>query len=79
VQRIQNAKNDVVVTGKPLADGAIATACQQVCPTQAIVFGDLADAGSRVSRLLHGQRAYRVLEELGTRPNVAYLKKVRNG
>jgi Fe-S-cluster-containing dehydrogenase component len=79
VQRIQNAKNDVVVTGKPLADGAIATACQQVCPTKAIVFGDLADAESRVSRLLHGQRAYRVLEELGTRPNVAYLKKVRNG
>jgi len=50
--------------------------CLEVCPTGAIVFGDLADPDSRVSKLLAGRRAYRVLEELGTRPNVGYLKKI---
>jgi molybdopterin-containing oxidoreductase family iron-sulfur binding subunit len=79
VQRIQGAKNRCVETGRPLADGDIESACQQVCPTDAIVFGDLNDAESRVARLVRGPRAYRVLEELGTRPNVAYLKKVRHG
>jgi MoCo/4Fe-4S cofactor protein with predicted Tat translocation signal len=79
VQRIQEGKNARVQTGKPIADGSIKTACQQSCPTEAIVFGDLKDPASRASKLLAGQRAYRVLEELGTRPNVAYLKKVRHG
>jgi molybdopterin-containing oxidoreductase family iron-sulfur binding subunit len=79
VQRIHGAKNASVQTGDPLKDGDIKTACQQVCPTQAIVFGDLKDPDSRASVLLRGQRAYRVLDELGTRPNVAYLKKVRHG
>ncbi len=77
VQRIQTAKNDAAATGAPLADGDIVTACQQVCPTRAIVFGDLQDPDSRVSRLMRSQRTYRVLEELGTRPGVAYLKRVR--
>jgi MoCo/4Fe-4S cofactor protein with predicted Tat translocation signal len=79
VQRIQGAKNACVEAGRPLADGDIKTACQQVCPTDAIVFGDLNDRRSRVAQLVSGPRAYRVLEELGTRPNVAYLKKVRHG
>ncbi len=79
VQRIQGAKNASAARGAPIADGEIVTACQQVCPTQAIVFGDLMDPASRVSQLQRSQRAYRVLDELGTRPNVAYLKKVRHG
>jgi len=78
VQRIQLAKNQALLQRRPMADGDVATACQQACPTGAIVFGDLADAGSRVSKLLAGRRAYRVLEDLGTRPNVGYLKKIEN-
>jgi molybdopterin-containing oxidoreductase family iron-sulfur binding subunit len=76
VQRIQLGKNQALLQRRPLADGDVATACQQACPTGAIVFGDLADAGSRVSKLLAGRRAYRVLDELGTRPNVGYLKRI---
>jgi len=78
VQRIQAGKLEARREGRPVGDGDIQTACQQVCPADAIVFGDLADPGSRVSRLSRQQRRYRVLEELGTRPNVTYLAKVRN-
>ena len=78
VQRIQVGKLDARREGRPVVDGDIQTACQQVCPADAIVFGDLADPSSRVSRLSRQQRRYRVLEELGTRPNVTYLAKVRN-
>jgi molybdopterin-containing oxidoreductase family iron-sulfur binding subunit len=78
VQRIQLAKNTALQGNRPLADGDIKTACQQSCPTQAIVFGDLKDPASRVSQLHDSRRFYRVLEDLGTRPNVGYLKKVRN-
>jgi Fe-S-cluster-containing dehydrogenase component len=78
VQRIQLAKNIALQGKRELVDGDIQTACQQACPTQAIVFGDLKDPNSRVSRLRAGRRHYEVLEELGVRPNVGYLKKVRN-
>ena len=78
VQRIQSAKNIALQGRRELADGEIQTACQQACPAQAIVFGDLKDPGSRVSQLLRSQRRYQVLDELGTRPNVGYLKKIRN-
>jgi len=76
VQRIQLGKNQALLQRRPIADGDVATACQQACPTGAITFGDLADAGSKVSKQLAGRRAYRVLDELGTRPNVGYLKKI---
>jgi len=79
VQRIAAGKNASVKTGKPLEDGQIKTACQQVCPTDAIVFGDLNDKQSKVRKLADSERTYRVLEDLGTRPNVSYLKKVRHG
>ena len=78
VQRIQLAKNIALQGRRELADGEIQTACQQACPTQAIVFGDLQDPNSRVSQMQRNQRRYQVLDELGTRPNVSYLKKVRN-
>jgi molybdopterin-containing oxidoreductase family iron-sulfur binding subunit len=78
VQRIQLAKNVALQGRRELADGEIQTACQQACPTQAIVFGDLKDPNSRVSQMQRSQRHYQVLDELGTRPNVSYLKKVRN-
>jgi len=78
VQRIQLAKNLVLQEKRELRDGEIQTACQQVCPTGAIVFGDLKDPNSRVSQMQRSRRSYHVLDELGTRLNVAYLKKVRN-
>src|SRR6185295_10477182 len=67
VQRIQFAKTGALQGGRPLADGDIQTACQQSCPTRAIVFGDLDDANSRVSQMRRNPRFYEVLEELGTR------------
>jgi molybdopterin-containing oxidoreductase family iron-sulfur binding subunit len=78
VQRIQLAKNVALQEKRNLVDGDIKTACQQACPTQAITFGDLKDPNSTVSRLRRNPRYYQVLEELGVRPNVGYLKKVRN-
>jgi Fe-S-cluster-containing dehydrogenase component/anaerobic selenocysteine-containing dehydrogenase len=79
VQRIHVAKNASAKSGEPMKDGQIKTACQQVCPTDAIVFGDLNDSHSRVHQRARGERSYNVLDDLGTRPNVSYLKKVRHG
>jgi len=78
VQRIQLAKNLALQGKREVAEADIQTACQQACPTQAIVFGDLKDPNSRVSKLRQDPRHYEVLEDLGVRPNVGYLKKVRN-
>jgi molybdopterin-containing oxidoreductase family iron-sulfur binding subunit len=77
VQRIEENKVEARRLGQPLADGAIKTACEQACPAQAIVFGDLHDPNSRVTALAAGKRAYRVLDELNTQPAVRYLKLVR--
>ena len=78
VQRIEENKIEARRLGQPLADGAIKTACEQACPAQAIVFGDLHDPNSRVTTLAAGRRAYRVLDELNTQPAVRYLKLVRH-
>jgi molybdopterin-containing oxidoreductase family iron-sulfur binding subunit len=78
VQRIQLAKNTALQQKRQIAEEDIKTACQQACPTRAIVFGDMKNPNSLVSRLQRDRRHYHVLEELGTRPNVGYLKKVRN-
>lgn len=76
VQRIMAGKDRARDEDRPLRDGEIVTACQETCPTQAIVFGNLKDPASRVARLSRSPRGYHVLEELGTRPAVTYLKKV---
>ncbi len=79
VQRIQEAKIQAHVAGEDLVkDGAIVTACQQVCPGQAITFGDVADPNSKVSQLKAGKRNYGVLTDLNTRPRTTYLGRVRN-
>ena len=64
--------------GRSVQDGDIKTACQQSCPTEAIVFGNLNDTGSRVSKMKAEPRNYMLLGDLGTRPRLSYLAKVRN-
>jgi molybdopterin-containing oxidoreductase family iron-sulfur binding subunit len=76
VQRIQEAKQEA--GEKTPRDGVIETACQQSCPAHAIVFGNLNDPTSRVSRLAADSRSYQVLGELNIRPSVSYLEIVRN-
>ncbi len=75
------AKAGGVESGKPdwaIEDGAVVTACQQACPTQAIVFGDLNDPKSRVAALTKSKLSYELLEELNTKPRVRYLARVKN-
>lgn len=78
VQRIQGGKLEAKKQGKRVEDGAIQTACSAACPTNAITFGDINDKNSRVAAGHNADRAYKVIEEVGTRPNVVYQTKVRN-
>jgi len=78
IQRILEGKGNAKDESRAVRDGEIKTACQQSCPTEAIVFGDLLDEGSRVAQLSKGDsRRYWVLEELNTKPGVTYLKKIQ--
>jgi molybdopterin-containing oxidoreductase family iron-sulfur binding subunit len=78
VQRIQAVKIDAKNHQRPIRDGEIRTACQQACPAQAIVFGDLADPKSEVARRQALDRSYGILTELNTKPRTAYLARIRN-
>jgi molybdopterin-containing oxidoreductase family iron-sulfur binding subunit len=78
VQRIQSAKIKAKREYRELKDGEIRTACQQTCPADAIVFGDINDANSAVTRWTRTDRRFGLLAELGTRPRTTYLGKVRN-
>ena len=77
VQRIQFAKDIAKDEGRDVKDGEVTPACAQACPTKAIVFGNLKDQESRVSRLSKDERGYRVLEVINTDPAITYLKKVK--
>lgn len=84
VQRITDARIQAEKEERPIRDGDIVTACQQVCPTQAITFGNLNDErshgnkGSRVRQLKTEPHNYGVLTELNTRPRTSYLARIRN-
>ena len=77
VQRIRRAQIDAELAGESLT-GPVVTACQQGCPTHAIVLGSLTDTTSDVSRLTRDARAFSALAQLGTVPRVRYLRRVRN-
>ncbi|HKP46250.1 MAG TPA: TAT-variant-translocated molybdopterin oxidoreductase [Pyrinomonadaceae bacterium] len=78
VQRIQSAKITSEIEGRKVRDGEIVTACQAVCPTDVIVFGDINDPNSRVSKIKADERNYSLLGELNTKPRTTYLSAVKN-
>jgi molybdopterin-containing oxidoreductase family iron-sulfur binding subunit len=78
IQRIEKAHITADREGRRIQDGEIVTACQEVCPTRAIVFGDTSDPHSMVSRAKKSERNYALLEDLNTRPQTTYLKEVPN-
>jgi molybdopterin-containing oxidoreductase family iron-sulfur binding subunit len=78
VQRIQKAKIESEKEDRRVRDGEIVPACAQACSTEAIVFGNINDSGSRVAKLKAEERNYSLLGELNTRPRTTYLAAVRN-
>jgi MoCo/4Fe-4S cofactor protein with predicted Tat translocation signal len=78
VQRINKARQESKVEDRNIRDGEVRTACQQACPTDAIVFGDINNPQSRVSQLKAEQHNYGLLAELNTRPRTTYLAAVKN-
>jgi molybdopterin-containing oxidoreductase family iron-sulfur binding subunit len=84
VQRINTArieaKKQTVIQGKEvrIPDGSLMTACQQACPTEAIVFGDLNDKDAKVNQLKSSPLNYGVLADLGTQPRTTYLAQLKN-
>lgn len=78
VQRIQAGKLVAKNTKTALADGSVKTACQDACPTNAIIFGDLNDSESMVNKWREDDKNFLLLEEIGIKPTVSYLLKVRN-
>lgn len=75
IQRIRAAKDQAKDEGRRVGGDEVQPACVQSCPSQALVFGDRNDPGSAVSRSSGSARAYRVLEELNTRPVITYLRR----
>lgn len=78
VQRIQSAKLQAKRDNRKVHTDEFTTACAQTCPSNAIVFGDLNDNSSEISKLYKNERAYHVIEELDTKPSIKYMAKIRN-
>jgi Fe-S-cluster-containing dehydrogenase component len=77
VQRISAARIRAQEEGREIPDGAVVTACQQACPTQAITFGNLNDPQSAIAKAKASPRNYTLLTELNTRPRTSYLAEIR--
>ncbi len=73
--RIKRAKLDADAEDRDLADGDVQPACVQSCPAEAMVFGDMSDSHSKVSKKIESGRSEQLLSELGTKPRVYYLRK----
>jgi molybdopterin-containing oxidoreductase family iron-sulfur binding subunit len=78
IQRITEARIASEKEDRKIRDLEIKTACQQVCPTEAIVFGDINNANSAVRKIKDGPRNYQLLAVLNTRPRTTYVAAVRN-
>ncbi len=78
IHRVRSAQSKAKLENRELKDGEVRTACQDSCPTGAIVFGDLKNTSSQVYKMFHRQDSYALLEELNTQPGVRYQVKVRN-
>jgi Fe-S-cluster-containing dehydrogenase component len=78
VQRLTHARITAEEENRKVRDGEVATACQQACPADAIIFGDINDKNSRVARMKMDPRDYSLLPELNTRPRTTYLAVVNN-
>ena len=78
VQRIEAGKHKAKAENRRAGDNDIRTACQDACVSDAIVFGDMNNPESRISKLMKSPRGFTTLEELNTRPAITYLTKVRN-
>ncbi len=78
IQRIQSGKLQAKLENRKVKDGDIKTACQQSCPADAIIFGDVNDKNSEIHKLFDNERSYVLLEEYNVQPSVSYMTKIRN-
>ncbi len=78
LQRINRTRRDAKLAGREIRDGEVITACQQTCPTRAIVFGNVNDPNSEVSKIKKRNRNYDLLAELNVKPRTSFMAKIRN-